>query len=165
MSRPAAERDAIRCSIVPADFLDAAAMIPRIAYFRLKTRLSSTGKAVVILLHAVDYCPAPGRFEMENYASQNARANNFEVRRDARKRFNEIQPIIAVCRTMDSDFKAFIQDVSSSGAFIKTSRPLLAGQEIAMTFIFPRTRKPVMATGEIVRVCYGGVGLKFKIFF
>jgi hypothetical protein len=102
---------------------------------------------------------------MENYTSLTEQLPSFEARQDARKRFNEIQPIIAVCRTMDSDFKAFIQDVSSSGAFIRTSRPLLAGQEIAMTIIFPRTRKPVMATGEIVRVSYGGVGVKFKIFF
>ena len=102
---------------------------------------------------------------MENYPSQNTRLNNFEERLDARKRFSEIKPIVAVCQTIDSNFNAFIQDVSSSGAFIKTSRPLLAGQEIAMTIIFPRTRKPVMATGEIVRVSYGGVGVKFKIFF
>ena len=102
---------------------------------------------------------------MENYTSLTEQLPSLEARQDARKRFNEIQPIVAVCRTMDSDFKAFIQDVSSSGAFIRTSRPLLAGQEIAMTIIFPRTRKPVMATGEIVRVSYGGVGVKFKIFF
>ena len=102
---------------------------------------------------------------MENYTSLSEQIPNFEARRDARKRFNEIQPIVAVCQTMDSDFEAFIQDVSSSGVFIKTSRPLLAGQEIAMTFIFPRTHKTIMATGEIVRVSYGGVGVKFKIFF
>jgi hypothetical protein len=102
---------------------------------------------------------------MENYTSLTEQLPSLEARQDARKRFNEIQPIVAVCRTMDSDFKAFIQDVSSSGAFIRTSRPLIAGQEIAMTFIFPRARKHVMATGEIVRVCYGGVGVKFKIFF
>ena len=102
---------------------------------------------------------------MGNYTSQSERVQSFDGRQDTRKRFNEVQPVMAVCRTMDSDFKAFIQDVSSSGAFIRTSRPLLAGQEIAMTIIFPRTRKPVMATGEIVRVSYGGVGVKFKIFF
>jgi hypothetical protein len=102
---------------------------------------------------------------MENYSSQTAPVNNFEGRQDARKRFDEIQPIVAVCRTMDSDFEAFIEDVSSSGAFIKTSRSLLTGQEIAMTFMFPKTHKPIMATGEIVRVSYRGVGVKFKIFF
>ena len=102
---------------------------------------------------------------MENYNSQNERVVNLEGRRDARKRFDEIQPVVAACQTMDSDFEAFIQDVSSSGVFIKTSRPLFAGQEIAMTFMFPKTQKPIMATGEIVRVSYRGVGVKFKIFF
>jgi hypothetical protein len=106
-----------------------------------------------------------GAFEMGNYTLQNARANNFEGRKNARKRFDEIQPIVAECRTMDSDFEAFIQDVSSSGVFIKTSRPLLTGQEIALTFMLPETLKPIMATGEIVRVSYRGVGVKFKIFF
>jgi Tfp pilus assembly protein PilZ len=102
---------------------------------------------------------------MHNYTSPSEPAPNVEARRDARKRFNEIQPIVAACQTMDSDFEAYITDVSSSGVFIRTSRPLLAGQEIAMTFIFPKTHKPIMATGEIVRVSYGGAGVKFKIFF
>jgi len=102
---------------------------------------------------------------MENYTSQSERVQSFDARRDTRKRFNEIQPVVAVCRTLDSDFEAPIQDLSSSGVFIKTSRPLFAGQEIAMTFVFPKTREPIMATGEIVRVCYRGVGVKFKIFF
>lgn len=102
---------------------------------------------------------------MENYTSQTARVENLEGRRDSRKRLNEIQPVVAVCRTMDSDFEAFIQDISSSGAFIKTGRPLFTGQEIAMTFMFPSTQKPIMATGEIVRVSYRGVGVKFKVFF
>jgi hypothetical protein len=31
--------------------------------------------------------------------------------------------------------------------------------------MFPKTQKPIMATGEIVRVSYRGVGVKFKIFF
>jgi hypothetical protein len=102
---------------------------------------------------------------MENFTSPSARVKNFEGRRDTRKSFNEFQPIVAFCRTVDSDFEAFIQDVSSSGVFIKTSRHLLTGQEIAMTFVFPKTRRKIMATGEIVRVSYGGVGVKFKIFF
>ena len=102
---------------------------------------------------------------MENYTSQSERVQSFDGRRDARKRFDEFQQVVAVCRTSDSNFEAPIQDVSSSGVFIKTSRPLLAGQEIALTFMFPKSQKPIMATGEIVRVSYRGVGVKFKIFF
>ena len=102
---------------------------------------------------------------MENYTSQRERVQSFDGRQDTRKRFNEVQPVVAVCRTMDSDFEAPIEDLSASGVFIKTSRPLLMGQEIAMTFMFPKTREPVMATGEIVRVSYRGAGVRFKIFF
>ena len=102
---------------------------------------------------------------MENYTSQRERVQSFDGRQDTRKRFDEIQPVVAVCRTMDSNFEAPIEDLSSSGVFIKTTRPLLTGQEIAMTFVFPKTREPVMATGEIVRVSYRGVGVRFKIFF
>ena len=102
---------------------------------------------------------------MGNYTSQSERMQSFDGRQDTRKRFKEFQPVIAACRTMDSDFEAPIEDVSSSGVFIKTSRPLITGQEIAMTFVFPKTQEPVMATGEIVRVSYRGVGVRFKIFF
>ena len=102
---------------------------------------------------------------MGNYTSQSERMQSFDGRQDTRKRFNEVEPVVAVCRTLDSDFEAPIEDVSSSGVFIKTSRPLLTGQEIAMTFVFPKTREPVMATGEIVRVSYRGAGVRFKIFF
>jgi hypothetical protein len=57
-------------------------------------------------------------------------------RKDARKLFEEDQPIIVGCKTTDSDFNASIQDISGSGIFIKTTTPLSIGQEIAMTFKF-----------------------------
>lgn len=102
---------------------------------------------------------------MENYSIKDEIIKNLEERHDARKKFNATQPVIAACRTRDSNFEAFIQDVSSSGVFIKTTKHLFAGQEIAMTFTFPQTRKTIMATGEITRITYDGAGVKFKIFF
>jgi len=90
---------------------------------------------------------------------------NLEERHDARKKFNETQNVIAACRTRDSYFEAFIQDLSSSGVFIKTNKNLFAGEEIAMTFTFPKTLKTIMVTGEIVRISYDGAGVKFNIFF
>ena len=102
---------------------------------------------------------------MENYSLKDEIIKNLEERQDSRKKFHMTQPIIAACRTRDSKFDAFIQDVSSSGVFIKTTRNLLTGQEIAMTFTFPKTQKTIMATGEIVRSSYDGAGVKFKIFF
>jgi len=102
---------------------------------------------------------------MENYSIKAEIIKNLEERLDSRKKFHATQPLIAACRTNDSDFEAFIQDVSSSGVFIKTSKSLITGQEIAMTFTFPQTQKPIMVTGEIVRISYDGAGVKFKIFF
>jgi hypothetical protein len=65
---------------------------------------------------------------MENYSLKDEIIKNLEERQDSRKKFHVTQPIIAACRTRDSKFDAFIQDVSSSGVFIKTTRNLLAGQ-------------------------------------
>jgi Tfp pilus assembly protein PilZ len=102
---------------------------------------------------------------MENYSLKDEIIKNIGERQGARKKFNATQPLIAACRTRGAKFEAFIQNVSSSGVFIKTTKNLLAGQEIAMTFTFPKTQKTIMATGEIVRISYDGAGVKFKIFF
>jgi Tfp pilus assembly protein PilZ len=102
---------------------------------------------------------------MGNYSLTNEQIKNLEERQDARKKFNQTQPLIAACRTRDSDFEAFIKNVSSSGVFIKTTKNLLMGQEIAMTFTFPRTQKTIKVTGEITRISYDGAGVEFKIFF
>jgi hypothetical protein len=88
-----------------------------------------------------------------------------DERKDARKKLNEIQPVVAACKTKDCNFKASIDDVSSSGVFIKTRRHLSTGQEIAMKFSFPNAKNMIMATGEIVRASGRGVAVKFKIFF
>ena len=102
---------------------------------------------------------------MENYSLKDEIIKNLEERLDSRKKFRATQPLIAACRTCDYDFEAFIQDVSSSGVFIKTTKNLFTGQEIAMTFTFPQAQKPIMVTGEIVRISYDGAGVKFKVFF
>ena len=96
---------------------------------------------------------------------RNGNIESLEEREDARKRLHGLQPIVADCRTMDSTFKASIQNVSSAGVFIKTSRKLSIGQEIAITFTFPRTKQTIMLNGEIVRITPDGAGVKIKMFF
>lgn len=86
-------------------------------------------------------------------------------RKDARKLFEEDQPIIVSCETSDAEFNASIQDISGSGIFIKTTKPLSIGQEIAMTFKFPKSQKPIMVTGEVVRTTRSGAAVEFKVFF
>ena len=102
---------------------------------------------------------------MFNHAIQNGQIRVLDERKDARKKLNEIQPVVAACKTKDCDFKASIDDVSSSGVFIKTRRHLSTGQEIAMKFSFPKVKNTIMATGEVVRASGKGVGVEFRILF
>ena len=102
---------------------------------------------------------------MFNHTFQNEHMKVAEERKDVRKKMGEIQPIVAACKTRDCEFKAPIDDVSSSGVFIKTRKRLFIGQEIAMKFSFPGAQSSILATGEIVRTSSNGVGVEFKIFF
>ena len=63
----------------------------------------------------------------------------------------------------DRSYKDFIQDISGSGVFIKTSQTFSVGQTISMTFMSPDNQKPFRINGEIIRVHTDGIGVKFKI--
>ena len=63
----------------------------------------------------------------------------------------------------DRHYRDFIQDMSDSGVFIKTSQKFSIGQTILMTFMSPDNQKPFKINGEIVRVHTDGIGVKFKI--
>lgn len=95
----------------------------------------------------------------------NSQTQNSERRKDARKNVNGVQLVVAVCRTMEHDFQAPINNISSSGVFIGTRERLFAGQEIAMKFDFPDTGNTIMANGEVVRTSFEGAGIRFKLFF
>ena len=95
----------------------------------------------------------------------NGQTQNSERRKDARKKVNGSQLLVADCRTMDNDFQAPINNLSSGGVFIDTRQRLFVGQEIAITFDFPGTRKTIMANGEIVRTSFKGAGIRFRMFF
>ena len=92
------------------------------------------------------------------------RARNIEERNSGRKRFTQILPT-AHCQTWDGDFRAPVSNISSSGAFIKTSQRFFIGQEIAMKITFPATMETHRVTGEIARTTPLGAGVKFKVFF
>jgi hypothetical protein len=92
------------------------------------------------------------------------RVKRTEERRSGRKRFTQILPT-AQCQTWDGDFQAAVCNISSGGAFIKTSRRFFIGQEIAMKITFPAPMETHLVTGEVVRTTPLGAGVKFKIFF
>ena len=104
---------------------------------------------------------------MSRYVIQNNQIVDMEERKDARKYFTRQThlPVIANCKTINSEFEGSIQDISSSGIFIKTDKPLSIGQEVALTFKFPNSQKPFAATGKIVRVSNSGVALQVKVIF
>lgn len=95
----------------------------------------------------------------------NGQSRNLERRKDARKKVNGTQLVVANCRTMEGEFQAPIDNVSSSGIFIDTRQRLFAGQEIALKFDFPDAGNTIMANGEIVRTSFEGAGIRFKLFF
>ena len=95
----------------------------------------------------------------------NGQTQNSERRKDARKNVNGIRLLIADCRTMENDFQAPINNISSGGVFIDTKQRLFVGQEIALKFDFPDNRKTIMANGEIVRTSFEGAGIRFRMFF
>jgi hypothetical protein len=76
---------------------------------------------------------------LERYSTfiPNGQRRNLERRKDARKKVDETQLMVASCRTMD----------------------------IAIKFDFPDARNTIMANGEVVRTSMEGVGIRFRMFF
>ena len=95
----------------------------------------------------------------------NGQIENLERRKDARKNVNGQQLVVADCQTMEGDFQAPVNNISSGGVFIDTHQRLFVGQEIAIKFDFPGVRKTIMANGEIVRTSFEGAGIRFRMFF
>jgi Tfp pilus assembly protein PilZ len=105
------------------------------------------------------------RFDMYSYFIPHGQTRNLERRKDSRKKVDEDQLMVADCRTMDCDFQAPVENVSSGGIFINTRQHLFAGQEIAVKFDFPDAQNTIMANGEVVRTSIEGVGIRFRMFF
>jgi Tfp pilus assembly protein PilZ len=63
----------------------------------------------------------------------------------------------------DRYFRDFIQDMSDTGVFIKTSHNIPLGTKILMTFMSPDNQKPFKISGEVVRVTPEGVGIRFAL--
>ena len=87
------------------------------------------------------------------------------MRKDARKYLAGAQPILANCRTLNGEFQGTVHNISSSGVFIETDKVLSVGEEIAIIFTFPHSKKTVRATGEIVRSSNSGIAMEIKLMF
>ncbi len=98
---------------------------------------------------------------MSGYVIQDGQIVNLKERKDARKIFSkkEKRPIVAHCKTENDEFEGYIQNISSSGVFIKTDKPLSVGEEMAIIFEFPNSQKTFAATGEIIRLSNFGAAM------
>ena len=88
-----------------------------------------------------------------------------QERKDSRVTFNGNHNIIAECGSLEGYFVAPLRDLSTSGAFVLTDKPLEIGNEITLDFLLPNQEKPTKITGEVVRKTHDGVGVEFKIIF
>jgi hypothetical protein len=86
-------------------------------------------------------------------------------RKDFRRFFEPHQPPIATCLTLGGSFRDRVQNLSSKGVFLATSRNLSVGEEIAMTITFPGSHTMIRATGDVIRADTQGVGVEFKVVF
>jgi len=62
----------------------------------------------------------------------------------------------------DRVFSSHIKNISSTGLFIETQRPMLVGDEIVMTFRLEDFDKPLKLRGEIAHATRSGVGVEFR---
>jgi Tfp pilus assembly protein PilZ len=86
-------------------------------------------------------------------------------RKDARLVFKKDQNITVHCLTNQCQFDASVQDVSTSGIFIKTRQALPVGEEIAVSFKFPESGNQVQVAGNVVRTTSAGIGMEISIYF
>ena len=65
--------------------------------------------------------------------------------------------------TAERVYQEFIQNISTSGAFIETRHLLSVGQDIAMTFPLPNRHENIRIRGDIARTTSHGLGVAFML--
>jgi Tfp pilus assembly protein PilZ len=65
-------------------------------------------------------------------------------------------------RTFDRVYSDRIMNISQSGVFIETRRPIFVGEEIVMDFKIEGVNKPLKIRGKVVNASNRGVGIEFK---
>ena len=64
--------------------------------------------------------------------------------------------------TFDRVYSDHIMNISRSGVFIETGRPLFVGEEILMDFKIEGLNKTLRIPGKVVHASNRGVGIEFK---
>jgi Tfp pilus assembly protein PilZ len=65
-------------------------------------------------------------------------------------------------RTFDRVYSDHILNISQSGVFIETRRPIFVGEEIIMDFKIEGVNKPIKIRGQVIHASNRGVGIEFK---
>ena len=65
-------------------------------------------------------------------------------------------------KTFDRVYSDRIKNISQSGVFIETRRPIFVGEEILMDFKIEGVNKTIKINGEVVHASNQGVGIEFK---
>ena len=65
-------------------------------------------------------------------------------------------------KTFDRVYSDRIMNISQSGVFIETRRPIFVGEEILMDFKIEGGNKPLKIKGKVVHASSRGVGIEFK---
>jgi Tfp pilus assembly protein PilZ len=64
--------------------------------------------------------------------------------------------------TFDRIYSDNILNISHSGAFIETRRPIFVGEKIILQFAIEGLPEPIKIKGEVVHASHQGVGIEFK---
>ena len=65
-------------------------------------------------------------------------------------------------KTFDRVYSDRIMNISQSGVFIETRRPIFVGEEIVMNFKLEGIKRPLNLRGNVVHASNRGVGIEFK---
>jgi hypothetical protein len=84
--------------------------------------------------------------------------------RQKEKRSNDrkICHIKIIFATSELISQSYIEDISSTGLFIKAGEPILVGEKLLMLFNLEGVDKIVKIRGEIVHTTDDGIGVKFR---
>ena len=102
--------------------------------------------------------------ELQNKHTEEKRTPSEEIRtpsEEMRTHLRKTSFIAADCSTTDVCFTHFIQDISNGGVFIETNGPFYIGQGLKLNFSLPEVEFPISIGGEVVRVDFRGIGMKF----
>jgi Tfp pilus assembly protein PilZ len=99
---------------------------------------------------------------LEQLQEQPLKSINLEETEIALRSHNRKSCMLSIdYRVEKRNFEGFMLDISPAGAFIETSEPFRAGQQINISFSLPKNPRQLKVNGEILWKGMLGIGVKF----